>query len=206
MIIGNLLTNANEVLEPYVKDMKLSSSDKYVFTTYTHKYGRVIFCLSENSIRMICLGEYIHDKYMNKVYYVDALTDKAMGYECEIGVVEDTSNIAMIRAYEAQSVAVMVLTNLLTEILNYNVRYITDLHNDEKFLNDVLSLRASDGMGKYIKDDLVMMLSPQMLPGTKKNALDAKIYTSSVNTVYYVSEFITHKKFEVRTFMKFLYV
>ena len=210
MILGNELVNAPEVLAPYIKDTKLTSQDKYVFTTEVPMYGRVIFCPSENNIRMIQLSD-IHDKYINKVFYVDAIMDKDAGVESPYGIIESINNITIIRANEAYNNAINVLMNLIVNDLKQSTKhYCMGLHEQEDFVNNVLNLRASDGMGKYIRQDLnepyVLMLSPQMLPGTKKNGLDLIIHSNPNNRVYYVSEFITHKKFDVITFIKFLYV
>ena len=203
-IIGGEMTNACTIFEKYIKELKLSTLNEYVYIIRDNIFGDVMFSPSSNGISMISCND-IHDKYFNKMYSVNVFKGKTIGYETDIGVIEGFDNIAYFNAVQKFDKDMRIYNCVRNDISTAtNVSYINNLNTDEKFYNNILIKKSADGAGKFILDNRVIYVAQTMLPGTKSTPIDAEVYYTNGND-YFTVKFITHKKQnDIYTFMRFL--
>ena len=203
-IIGGEMANACTIFEKYIKELKLSTLNEYVYIIRDNIFGDVMFSPSSNGISMISCND-IHDKYFNKMYSVNVFKGKTIGYETDIGVIEGFDNIAYFNAVQKFDKDMRVYNCVRNDISTAtNVSYINNLNTDEKFYNNILIKKSADGAGKFILDNRVIYVAQTMLPGTKSTPIDAEVYYTNGND-YFTVKFITHKKQnDIYTFMRFL--
>ena len=203
-IIGGEMTNACTIFEKYIKELKLSTLNEYVYIIRDNIFGDVMFSPSSNGISMISCND-IHDKYFNKMYSVNVLKGKTIGYETDIGVIEGFDNIAYFNAVQKFDKDMRIYNCVRNDISTAtNVSYINNLNTDENFYNNILIKKSADGAGKFILDNRVIYVAQTMLPGTKSTPIDAEVYYTNGND-YFTVKFITHKKQnDIYTFMRFL--
>lgn len=203
-IIGGEMANACTIFEKYIKELKLSTLNEYVYIIRDNIFGDVMFSPSSNGISMISCND-IHDKYFNKMYSVNVFKGKTIGYETDIGVIEGFDNIAYFNAVQKFDKDMKIYNCVRNDISTAtNVSYINNLNTDEKFYNNILIKKSADGAGKFILDNRVIYVAQTMLPGTKSTPIDAEVYYTNGND-YFTVKFITHKKQnDIYTFMRFL--
>ena len=203
-IIGGEMANACTIFEKYIKELKLSTLNEYVYIIRDNIFGDVMFSPSSNGISMISCND-IHDKYFNKMYSVNVFKGKTIGYETDIGVIEGFDNIAYFNAVQKFDKDMRIYNCVRNDIsIATNVSYINNLNTDEKFYNNILIKKSADGAGKFILDNRVIYVAQTMLPGTKSTPIDAEVYYTNGND-YFTVKFITHKKQnDIYTFMRFL--
>ena len=203
-IIGGEMANACTIFEKYIKELKLSTLNEYVYIIRDNIFGDVMFSPSSNGISMISCND-IHDKYFNKMYSVNVFKGKTIGYETDIGVIEGFDNIAYFNAVQKFDKDMRIYNCVRNDISTAtNVSYINDLNSDENFYNNILIKKSADGAGKFILDNRVIYVAQTMLPGTKSTPIDAEVYYTNGND-YFTVKFITHKKQnDIYTFMRFL--
>ena len=205
-IIGGEMTNACTIFEKYIKELKLSTLNEYVYIIRDNIFGDVMFSPSSNGISMISCND-IHDKYFNKMYSVNVFKGKTIGYETDIGVIEGFDNIAYFNAVQKFDKDMRIYNCVRNDISTAtSVSYINNLNTDEKFYNNILIKKSADGAGKFILDNRVIYVAQTMLPGTKSTPIDAEVYYTNGND-YFTVKFITHKKQnDIYTFMRFLWI
>lgn len=203
-IIGGEMANACTIFEKYIKELKLSTLNEYVYIIRDNIFGDVMFSPSSNGISMISCND-IHDKYFNKMYSVNVFKGKTIGYETDIGVIEGFDNIAYFNAVQKFDKDMRIYNCVRNDISTAtSVSYINNLNTDEKFYNNILIKKSADGAGKFILDNRVIYVAQTMLPGTKSTPIDAEVYYTNGND-YFTVKFITHKKQnDIYTFMRFL--
>lgn len=203
-IFGAEMTNACTIFEKYIKELKLSTLNEYVYIIRDNIFGDVMFSPSSNGISMISCND-IHDKYFNKMYSVNVFRGKTVGYETDIGVIEGFDNIAYFNAVQKFDKDMKIYNCVRNDISTAtNVSYINNLNTDENFYNNILIKKSADGAGKFILDNRVIYVAQTMLPGTKSTPIDAEVYYTNGND-YFTVKFITHKKQnDIYTFMRFL--
>ena len=203
-IIGGEMANACTIFEKYIKELKLSTLNEYVYIIRDNIFGDVMFSPSSNGISMISCND-IHDKYFNKMYSVNVFKGKTIGYETDIGVIEGFDNIAYFNAVQKFDKDMRIYNCVRNDISTAtNVSYINNLNTDENFYNNILIKKSADGAGKFILDNRVIYVAQTMLPGTKSTPIDAEVYYTNGND-YFTAKFITHKKQnDIYTFMRFL--
>ena len=203
-IIGGEMANACTIFEKYIKELKLSTLNEYVYIIRDNIFGDVMFSPSSNGISMISCND-IHDKYFNKMYSVNVFKGKTIGYETDIGVIEGFDNIAYFNAVQKFDKNMKIYNCVRNDINTAtNVSYINNLNTDENFYNNILIKKSADGAGKFILDNRVIYVAQTMLPGTKSTPIDAEVYYTNGND-YFTVKFITHKKQnDIYTFMRFL--
>lgn len=203
-IIGGEMANACTIFEKYIKELKLSTLNEYVYIIRDNIFGDVMFSPSSNGISMISCND-IHDKYFNKMYSVNVFKGKTIGYETDIGVIEGFDNIAYFNAVQKFDKDMRIYNCVRNDIgTATNVSYINNLNTDENFYNNILIKKSADGAGKFILDNRVIYVAQTMLPGTKSTPIDAEVYYTNGND-YFTVKFITHKKQnDIYTFMRFL--
>ncbi len=203
-IIGGEMANACTIFEKYIKELKLSTLNEYVYIIRDNIFGDVMFSPSSNGISMISCND-IHDKYFNKMYSVNVFKGKTIGYETDIGVIEGFDNIAYFNAVQKFDKDMRIYNCVRNDISTAtNVSYINNLNTDENFYNNILIKKSADGAGKFILDNRVIYVAQTMLPGTKSTPIDAEVYYTNGND-YFTVKFITHKKQnDIYTFMRFL--
>ena len=203
-IFGAEMTNACTIFEKYIKELKLSTLNEYVYIIRDNIFGDVMFSPSSNGISMISCND-IHDKYFNKMYSVNVFRGKTVGYETDIGVIEGFDNIAYFNAVQKFDKDMRIYNCVRNDISTAtNVSYINNLNTDENFYNNILIKKSADGAGKFILDNRVIYVAQTMLPGTKSTPIDAEVYYTNGND-YFTVKFITHKKQnDIYTFMRFL--
>ena len=203
-IIGGEMANACTIFEKYIKELKLSTLNEYVYIIRDNIFGDVMFSPSSNGISMISCND-IHDKYFNKMYSVNVFKGKTIGYETDIGVIEGFDNIAYFNAVQKFDKDMKIYNCVRNDISTAtNVSYINNLNTDENFYNNILIKKSADGAGKFILDNRVIYVAQTMLPGTKSTPIDAEVYYTNRND-YFTVKFITHKKQnDIYTFMRFL--
>lgn len=203
-IIGGEMVNACTIFEKYIKELKLSTLNEYVYIIRDNIFGDVMFSPSSNGISMISCND-IHDKYFNKMYSVNVFKGKTIGYETDIGVIEGFDNIAYFNAVQKFDKDMRIYNCVRNDISTAtNVSYINNLNTDENFYNNILIKKSADGAGKFILDNRVIYVAQTMLPGTKSTPIDAEVYYTNGND-YFTVKFITHKKQnDIYTFMRFL--
>ena len=203
-IIGGEMANACTIFEKYIKELKLSTLNEYVYIIRDNIFGDVMFSPSSNGISMISCND-IHDKYFNKMYSVNVFKGKTIGYETDIGVIEGFDNIAYFNAVQKFDKDMRIYNCVRNDISTAtNVSYINNLNTDENFYNNILIKKSADGAGRFILDNRVIYVAQTMLPGTKSTPIDAEVYYTNGND-YFTVKFITHKKQnDIYTFMRFL--
>ena len=203
-IIGGEMANACTIFEKYIKELKLSTLNEYVYIIRDNIFGDVMFSPSSNGISMISCND-IHDKYFNKMYSVNVFKGKTIGYETDIGVIEGFDNIAYFNAVQKFDKDMKIYNCVRNDISTAtNVSYINNLNTDENFYNNILIKKSADGAGRFILDNRVIYIAQTMLPGTKNTPIDAEVYYTNGND-YFTVKFITHKKQnDIYTFMRFL--
>lgn len=203
-VFGGEMRNIGLIFGDYVKELKLTASDSYIYVIRDNVFGDIIFSTNSSGINMINCRD-IHDKYFGKMYSVNVIKEKTIGYESDIGVLEGFDNIARYNAMQIFEKAMFILRSISNDILTAdNVQYTNSLNANENFYNDILIKKSADGAGKFILNDRAMYLAQTMLPGSKSTDLDAEMYYKTGND-YYTMKFISHKKqYDVYTFMRFL--
>lgn len=205
-VFGEQMKDIGPIFEGYVKELKLNATDSFVYVVRDNIFGDIIFSANANGIRMISCGD-IHDRYFNKMYSIDVIKHKTVGYESDIGILEGFDDISRYNAIQQFNKAMYTLRCISNDIMIAdNINYSNALNTDERFFNDILLRKSADGAGKYVMGDRAMYLAPNMLPGTKSTDLDAEVYYKTGND-YFTVKFISHKKTcDVYTFMRFLCV
>jgi hypothetical protein len=198
------MTNISAILGGYISEFKLNASDSYVYIARDPVFGDIVFSPNSSGIKMIKCKD-ISDRYFNKMYSVDVIKEKTIGYELDIGVLDTFDNIGVYNAIQQYNKAMSILKAISNDIYTSdNVSYVNSLNTDETFYNNVLIKKSADGAGKFFIDNRPMYIAPTMLPGTKSTELDAELYYRT-GSDYFTVKFITHKKaHDVSTFMRFL--
>lgn len=201
---GGDMKDIGLILGNYVKELKLTTLDTYVYVVRDKVFGDIIFSANQSGINMINCYD-IHNKYFGKMYSVNVIKDKTIGYESDIGVLEGFDNIAKYNAIQIFERAMFILNSISNDILTAdNVKYSNVLNNDEDFYNNIIAKKSADGAGKFILNDRPTYLAQTMLPGSKSTDLDTEMYYKTGND-YYTVKFISHKKqYDVYTLMRFL--
>lgn len=202
-VFGTDIKDVNTIFESYVKELKLSATDKYIYVIRNDLFGDIIFSANTNGIKMIrCVD--IHDKYFGKMYSVDVIKNKTVGYESDIGVIEGFDSIARFNAIQIFNRAMSILNSIISDIVNSdNTEYLNYANSNDRFYNDILIKKSADGAKKFIFNNHIMYVAQTMFPGSKSTDLDIETYYKSGND-YYTAKFISHKKYDVLLFMRFL--
>lgn len=198
------MNNIGVIFCDYVKDLKPSSLDEYIYVVNNTIFGNIIFISNPTSINMIPCGD-LHDKYYNKMYSINAIKGKTIGYETDIGILDNFDDITRFNALQQFQKAMCSLNNIINEVMLANeVSHINNINEDECFYNNILSKRASDGAGKFIINGRPIYISSNMLPCSKSTVIDTIVYYKKGND-YFTIKFVCNKKQNVvYTFMKFL--
>ena len=192
----------NKALSKYVKEMKLSSQDKYVYLLRNQFLGDVLVSMNDYSVKTVEVHD-IAEGYFNKIYSVDYIKGDILGCNIpDVGVLDTIDYITIQNIVYIYQVHMKKLSALISDInVATDIRYANGLNNDEIFYNEILSKRKTDGAGRYILCGRVLYMSPSALPCTKKNDLDAVTYYSP-GYPYYIVRFITHKSCDVNTYFR----
>lgn len=195
----------NKVLCKYVNGMKLTKDDKYVYLIHNDILGGVVL-VSVNgwSVQSVPIYDDISTEYINKVYSVPYINGETFGYKSDVGILDTfdyTTVYNIIHQYQTDMKKVSDIVSDITSATDMKLYPL--LNNDEVFYNEILMKRKSDGAGRYILGDRVIYLSPSILPGTKKNDLDAMVY-SNIQNNYFMVCFTVHKSFDINMYMRFL--
>lgn len=201
------MNNLSVVFDQYVKDLKLSASEDYIYVVDHGYVGPIVFSINSNSLNMIKINTPISDKYINKMISVDVIKGKTIGYEFDIGILSDQDYIHQYNCHEKRKRAMNVLYGFTCDIMNAtSITKRNQINTDEKFYNDILSRKADMGAGRYVMDNRVMYLAPCMFPGSKSTDIDVVSYYTQGND-YFVASFTTHKKTnDIITLMRFINV
>lgn len=187
------MDNLNILFSSYIKDLKLSASEEYVYVTRDDFFGDIIFSYNSSCLNMTrCNG--ISNKYMNKIISVEAIKTNFY-FEYDFGYMFYRDSILAFDCRRKLSKAMEVLNGFKNDIrLSDNVQHMYELNDPEQdFYNNILSRKSGDGAGRYIFGDKVIYMAPCMLPGSKSTGLDAIGYQRNGND-YFVIVFNTHKK------------
>lgn len=204
-IFGEDLKNSSTIFKSYLKSMKIkTNTNKYFYVIRHNIFGNILFVTNPGNIIMTKCDN-LSDKYFNKIYSTDVVYDKTVGFETDIGILENFDSITRYNAVTSFNKSISTLEELSSYIRSCaDIDYISGLNNDERFYNDVLLRKTADGASRYILKNKVIYLTPSMLPGTKKTDLDARIYNLN-NNYNFIVEFISHKdNLDIQTFMNFL--
>lgn len=203
-VFGSEMKNIGLIFGDYVKELKLTASNNYIYVVRNNVFGDIIFSTNSSGINMINCRD-IHDRYFGKMYSVNVIKGKTIGYERNIGVLEGFDDISEYNAVQVFEKAMFILDSISNDILSADdIQYTNALNSDENFYNNILIKKSADGAGKFILNNRVMYLVQTMLPGSKSTDLDAEMYYKTGND-YYTMKFISHKKqYDVYTFMRFL--
>ena len=203
-VFGSEMKNIGLIFGDYVKALKLTASNNYIYAVRNNVFGDIIFSTNSSGINMINCRD-IHDRYFGKMYSVNVIKGKTIGYERNIGVLEGFDDISEYNAVQVFEKAMFILDSISNDILSADdIQYTNALNSDENFYNNILIKKSADGAGKFILNNRAMYLAQTMLPGSKSTDLDAEMYYKTGND-YYTMKFISHKKqYDVYTFMRFL--
>jgi hypothetical protein len=199
------MNNLNVIFEQYIKDLKLTTAEDYVYVVRDGYFGDIIFSVSSNALTLIKITTPISDKYINKMIAVDVIKEKTIGYELENGIYLSQEYIHLYNCHEKFKKARNALYGFICDIMNAtSISKQNQANTDERFYNDVLLRKSDMGAGKYIMDDKIMYVAPCMLPGSKSTDIDIVSYYTQGND-YYVASFTTHKKTnDIITLMRFI--
>lgn len=198
------MNNISIIFEDYVKDLKLSVAEDYIYVVRDDYFGDIVFSVSQTYLRMIKCD--LSSKYFNKMISVNVVKGKTIGYEYDIGVLEGNDFINHYNCTEKFRRAMRILNQFkhdlqCSDIVKSEYNVVT---SNESFYNDILLKKADDGAGRFICGENIMYLAPCMLPGSKSTEVDIINYYKTGND-YYTTQFITHKKTsDILTFMKFI--
>lgn len=197
------MNNISIIFEGYVKDLKLSASEDYIYIVNDDYFGDIVFSISQTCLSMIKCD--LSTKYFNKMISVNAIKGKTIGYEYSIGILEGNDFITEYNCHEKFRRAMRILNQFKIDLQNADVvKPEYSAQTNESFYNNILLRKADDGAGKFICSDNIMYLAPCMLPGSKSTEVDIINYYKTGND-YYTTKFITHKKTsDVITLMKFI--
>lgn len=199
--------NLSLIFDQYVKDLKLTTNEDYVYVMKDDLFGDIIFSVSSTAINMVkCYN--IPDKYFGKMISVDVIKDKSIGYEFDIGIINSNEFIVLYNCTEKFKKAMRILNQFKKDIISsaYQEPLPTLLGDESDFYNNVLLKKSAEGAGKFIFNNNIMYMAPCMLPVGKSSVqLTATKYYSD-NSDYYTVVFNSNKKNdnEVLTLMKFL--
>ena len=188
-VFGSEMKNIGLIFGDYVKELKLTASNNYIYVVRNNVFGDIIFSTNSSGI----------------MYSVNVIKGKTIGYERNIGVLEGFDDISEYNAVQVFEKAMFILDSISNDILSAEyIQYTNALNSDENFYNNILIKKSADGAGKFILNNRAMYLAQTMLPGSKSTDLDAEMYYKTGND-YYTMKFISHKKqYDVYTFMRFL--
>lgn len=198
--------NISIVFEKYVKNLKLSVNEDYIYVVKDDYFGDIVFSPNSTSLNIINCSD-ISSKYFNKMISVDVVKGKTIGYEYDIGILNGNDYIYKYNCIEKFRKSMNILNSFKNDIVNCDsVDHAYNLQQNDSFFNNILTRKADDGAGKYIYNKNIMYVAPCMFPGSKSTDIDATIYCTNGND-YYTVLFTTHKKeFDIITLMKFLYL
>jgi hypothetical protein len=192
------------IFEQYVKDLKMSATEQYVYVVRDDFFGDIVFTVNSTSLSMMKCPE-LSDKYFGKMIYADFIRQKTIGFETEIGILDNNDFITLYNCRERFNKSIKILNQFKFDIQSadkINQKYA--LNEEEDFFNNVLTRKADEGAGRYIFNDNIMYTAPCMFPGSKTTGIDVTSYYKTGND-YYISLFNTHKKTgDVVTLMRFL--
>lgn len=200
-----IIDSINLIFDQYVKDLKVTSTGAYIYVFNNEFFGTVIVYPTSSAINMIKIQAPMPDRYMNKMISVDVIKGKTIGYETEIGVLDNQDYITQFNCRVMYNKVWKSLYGFIVDINNASsiIRH-SQINTDANFYNDIMIRKSDEGAGKFIMDGQVMYIAPCMLPATKSNEIDVTGYYID-NCDYYVASFTTHKKTnDVITMMKFL--
>lgn len=199
------MDNIETIFYNYVKDLKPSPLDEYIYVVKNAIFGNIVFIANPTGINMIPCGDKLHDKYYDKMYSINVIKGKTIGYETDIGVLDNFSDIAIYNALQQFRKAMNSLDIVINDImLADETSYMNSINKDDCFYNNILSKCASDGADKFIINGRPIYISANMLPCSKSTMIDTISYYKTGND-YFTVKFICNKKQNVvYTFMRFL--
>ena len=80
------MDSINIIFEKYVKGLKLSVAEDYIYVVRDDYFGDIVFSTNTTSLGIIRCMDDISDKYFNKMISVDVIKGKSNGYEYDIGI------------------------------------------------------------------------------------------------------------------------
>ena len=200
------------VLSQYVKDLKTTSLESYVYTSRDDFFGDIIYSYNTCYLSFMNLN-IISDDYLNKMFSIKCIKDEIPGYELWFGILEQPMYTYTYVCRQWQKQSINMIKDFKKDIQNATfIHKITNLNENEAFYNDILCRKSDEGAGRFVisnvtgMTDKVLYIAPCMLPGSKSTPLDMVIYDID-ECGYFVVAFITHKKTgDVTTLMRFLNV
>lgn len=195
-----------DVLLPYVKDLKPTANENYVYTARDVLFGDVIFSYNSATLNLIKMTD-ISDDYLNKIFSLNCIKNGVDGFSNWFGVIDSPTYTNQYFSRQIQKKAMQVLGEFRNDIHHStNIMSKTDLQTDDEFYNNILIRKSDEGAGRYICGDKVMYVAPCMLPGSKSTPIHVTIYDNPEQP-YFVAAFFTHKKSNtIMTLMRFLKV
>lgn len=186
------------VLKPYVKDLKPTADEFYVYTAKDEFFGGVIFSMNSMAINMIQMSD-ISEDYFNKIYSLNCINKGFDGFLNWFGVVDSPTYTSQYVARYTQNKAMYTLKQFEKEMkLASYIDKKCMINEDPDFYNNILIRKSDEGAGRYVykneyKGDRALYLAPCMLPCSKSTPLDCVIYyIDGLN--YNVVSFTSHKK------------
>ena len=196
-----------DIFNQYVKDLKPTASEEYVYITRDNFFGDIIYSVNSSAINFIKIPE-LADSYFGKMYSIDCITKSTPGFEAWFGVLNDGSyTYQYCCRHMLQKKAEFTLGGFKNDLAgSNNIQIVNNLNEDPMFYNNILLRKSSEGAGRFIYKDKVMYIAPCMLPGSKSTPIDMTIYDRAQSN-YFIVVFVTHKKTnDVTTLMRFLKV
>lgn len=186
------------ILESYLKDLKPTAEENYIYTLNDDFFGKIIFSKNSMCVNMIQLSE-ISDEYLNKVFSINCIKNGIDGFSTWFGVMDSPTYTYQWVARQALNSAVETIKQFKQEMRCAS--YIGKkclINEDPEFYNNILIRKSFEGAGRYIfRDNVIgdraMYIAPCMLPGSKSTPLDCVLYNLDGMTYSTVS-FISHKK------------
>lgn len=197
--------NNLDMFTQYVKDLKTTASEEYVYITRDNFFGDIIFSVNSCAINVINLPV-ISDKYFNKMYSINSIVKSTPAFETWFGQLNGSSYTYQYYCKQILLDKSMYQLGTFKDdiVLASNIDKINDINTDEMFYNNILLRKSDEGAGRFVYKDKIIYVAPCMLPGSKSTPIDMSIYERD-NCKYFVVVFTTHKKTnDIMTMMRFL--
>lgn len=204
--MNDMDSNIAMIFEQYVKDLKPTASEDYIYVIRDNFFGDVVLIQNSSCINMMPAPQNLSDRYFNCMISYKFIKDLGVGgHLCKLGILDDISDTYMFKCSLQLTKVKSILDTFKFDIQSATkVDQYPMINQDERFFNNILSRKADDGAGIYAFENKVMVIAPCMLPGSKSTPLDLVCY-SRPDRDYYIASFKTHKPTgDVTTLMRLL--
>ena len=184
-------------LKIQIKKLKLTADDEYIIIK-----DNSIISTNTFSMKALYFDSLLpFNNIIVSVDYIKGIEDENVVYDnTNIGIIKrDVSVSPQINNYNA-NIIYNNMMNIINRHTGFEVQYpnyirYDNIHESNQYVQKMRELKAEDGALPVILDDRhIVIIAPTLIPLTKSNSLNVRIYDSNKDIFECVFEIKTNKK------------